>query len=388
MYGGILEKSDFLADSQNHTISKMTGMFLDKQLEHEFQVSYLARSKNYLRKVILIIGSLFSLYLVYDFLANTHYFVLAVILLCRLSFFGLSVFIYLKPDYFLKSAPFLKITLYELIFILLFFIVVIEYQNYNFVIQAFSINVIILAIFFLVPNLLPHRFFLSLFILIGYISITLTKYHPPVLEFISVFGYLSLAILFSSISSYSLGKYMRLDYVNKQYFKELSTKDSLTNTFNRLKFNQSLRNEVQVARRYGNTFSLIMFDIDHFKQFNDENGHIFGDMVLVEIANLVNESVREVDVFARWGGEEFVILLPQTNCQEASALAERLRKTICKESMMKGFALTCSFGVSSFCNQDNEELIMERVDRALYKAKEKGRNIVVSEPKRQIISIL
>jgi len=156
---------------------------------------------------------------------------------------------------------------------------------------------------------------------------------------------------------------------DKQYFKELSTKDSLTDTYNRLKFNESLRIQIEVARRYGNTFSLIMFDIDHFKQFNDQNGHIFGDMVLVKIANLVKESVREVDVFARWGGEEFVILLPETNCQEASALAERLRKSICKESMKNGMALTCSFGVTSFSSQDDEDLIMDRVDTALYKAK-------------------
>ncbi|MCO1601675.1 GGDEF domain-containing protein [Desulfosporosinus nitroreducens] len=368
-----------MADSQNHVTSKLTGMFLDKHLEQQFQDSYLTRSKNYMRKVALIVGSIFSLYLVYDFSSNSQFMVLAIFFLCRLTFLGLSVMFYFKPDYFLKSSPFLKITIYQLIFIVLFFIIVMKYEDYHFLIQAFSINVIVLGIFFLVPNLLHYKVFLSLFALIGYMVITLTKYHPPLLEFSSVFGYLSLAIFFSSISSYSLGKYMRLDFVNKQYFKDLSTKDSLTNIYNRLKFNEALSSEIEGARRYGNSFSLIMFDIDHFKQFNDKNGHIFGDIVLIEIANLVKGLVRGVDVFARWGGEEFVILLPQTYCQEASALAERLRKSICKESMKKGMALTCSFGVTSFCTQDDEGLIMDRVDRALYKAKEGGRNAVVSE---------
>ncbi|WP_197079425.1 GGDEF domain-containing protein [Desulfosporosinus sp. I2] len=167
---------------------------------------------------------------------------------------------------------------------------------------------------------------------------------------------------------------------------ELSTKDPLTNAYNRLKFNEALSSELEVAKRYGNTFSLIMFDIDHFKQFNDQNGHSFGDKVLKAIANLVQESVREVDVFARWGGEEFVILLPQTHCQEASALAERLRALIYKESLKKEMDLTCSFGVTSFLSQDDQELIMERVDRALYKAKEGGRNIVVTEYNLQVVS--
>ena|GEM_PF-1937726 len=370
-----------MADSRNRTISKLTGMFLDKHLEQQFQESYLTRSKNYLRKVALIIGSLFSLYIVYDFSSNRQFMVLAIILLCRLTFLGISMLFYFKPDYFLKSSAFLKITIYELTAVILFFIIVIKYENFHFLIQAFSINVIVLGIFFLVPNLLHYKIYLSVFTLMGYLIITLTKNQPPpLLECSSVFGYLSLAIFFSSISSHSLGKYMRLDYINKQYFKELSMTDSLTNTYNRLKFNESLSSEIEIARRYGNTFSLIMFDIDHFKQFNDQNGHIFGDMVLIEIANLVKESVRGVDVFARWGGEEFVILLPQTNCQEASALAERLRKSICKESMKNiGMALTCSFGVTSFCSEDDEDLIMDRVDRALYKAKGNGRNVVVSE---------
>ncbi|MHB1404277.1 MAG: GGDEF domain-containing protein, partial [Desulfitobacteriaceae bacterium] len=205
-------------------------------------------------------------------------------------------------------------------------------------------------------------------------------------EIISVFLYLSLAIFLSSISSYSLGKYKRLDFVNKQYFIELSTKDQLTNTYNRLKFNESLSSEIQLARRYVNAFSLIMFDIDHFKKLNDENGHIFGDKVLIEIANIVKESVREVDVFARWGGEEFVILLPQTNCKEASALAERLRKSIYNKSFKKEMNLTCSFGVTSFSSQDDEDSIMDRVDMALYKAKESGRNVVVTECNLQVVS--
>lgn len=346
------------------------------------------RSKNYFRKVALTIGILFFLFSVYDFVANSQLLVIAIIFLCRLTFLALSILFYFKPEYLLDSSAFFKITIYELVPIILFFIIILNYENPHFLSLSFAINVIILGIFFLVPNLLSYRVLLSTFTLTGFIIIALTKYHPPLLEVISVFVYFSLAILFSSIASYSLGKYMRLDFVNKQYFKELSSKDPLTNTYNRLKFNESLNSELELARRYGNIFSLIMFDIDHFKQFNDQKGHMFGDSVLIDIANLVKETVRGVDVFARWGGEEFVILLPQTHCKEASALAERLRDSIHKESLRKDMALTCSFGVTVFSSQDDENSIMDRVDRALYKAKECGRNVVVSDCNLHLKSVL
>lgn len=368
-------------------ISRVTGLFLADDLEQEFQEFYLNRSENYLRKVALIIGSLFFSFIVYDSLLNSKFLVLVIIFLCRLAILALSLSFYFIPGYFLKSRAFIKITIYELLAIILFFIIVVSYESSHFLIQALANNVIILGIFFLVPNALHYKVFLSLFELIGYLIITLTIYHPPLLEFVSVFGYLSLVIFISSISSYRLSKYMRLDFMNKQYLEELSTKDALTNAYNRLKFDESLKNEIEKARRYGNAFSLIMFDIDHFKRINDESGHIFGDVVLIQIVNLVKKSIRGVDIFARWGGEEFVILLPYANCQEAAALAERLRKSISEESLKNGMVLTCSFGVTSFCCHDDENLIMERVDRALYKAKERGRNNVVSEQNLKLRSL-
>lgn len=366
-------------DLQHLEISKLTGMCWDKKLEQQFEESYLNRSKSYLQRVALFIGVLFFLFFFYDCVANSQLEKVFFLFFCRLICLVASIFIYCKPDFFLRSSPFLKITLYEFLLILVFFIIIINYENPHVLNQFYALNVIILGIFFLVPNLQTYRLVLAASTLIGFSVVTFAIFRIPLFEAISLFVYLTLTVLISSISSYSLGKYIRLDYFNKQYFKELSTRDSLTNAYNRLKFNQSLITEIELGRRYGNPFSLIMFDIDHFKLFNDKNGHIFGDEVLIGIAELVKASIREVDVFARWGGEEFVILLPQTTCKEASALAERLRKSIVKESMKKEMALSCSFGVTSFLAQDTEDLIMERVDRALYKAKEQGRNLVVTE---------
>lgn len=372
---------------QNQGVFTITGMFLDKPLECQFQQSYLSLRKDYLRKIALLIGSLYFSFFVFDFISLKTFSVVITVFICRLIIVILSYLFYFKSDYFLKSSAFLKITIYELTFVLSFFTIISVYEDPSFLFQALAMNVIVLGIFFLVPNLLGNRVIVSFALLICYLGVAETKFHFPHKEIIYTFGYVSLAIVFGIIYSYSLDKYMRLDFVNKQCLIENSTKDPLTNTYNRLKFNESLISQIELAKRYENTFSLIMFDIDHFKKLNDENGHIFGDKVLIEISNLVKACVREVDIFARWGGEEFVILLPQTNCTEASALAERLRKVICKESLKKNIALTCSFGVTSFSSSgDDEHSLMDRVDMALYRAKKSGRNVVVTEYNIQTLS--
>jgi diguanylate cyclase (GGDEF) domain len=367
-------------DEGKQSISIWTGTFLDNSLEHRFQKLYLGLRTDYLRKISLIVGSLFLSFFIWDFISLKTFSVLVTVFVSRLGIFTLSCFFYFHSSYFLKSSAFLKITIYEFAFIVSFFIIIGVYEKPSFLFQCLAINIIVLGIYFLVPNLLINKVILSFALSACFLGIALTKFYLPLREVIYTFGYFTLSIVFSIVCSYNLDKYMRLDFVNKQCLIENSTRDPLTNAYNRLKFNQSLISHIELAKRYGNIFSLIMFDIDHFKKLNDENGHIFGDRVLIEITDLVKECVREVDIFARWGGEEFVIILPQTNCTEASALAERLRKVIWEESAKKNRMITCSFGVTSFLNdRDDIHSIMNRVDRALYRAKENGRNVVVTE---------
>ena len=368
-----------LLHAKNQSIT-WTGMFLDKPLEHQFQQLYISIHKDYLQKIVLIVGSLYLSFFIFDLLSLRTFSVVMPVFACRLITFIYSFLFYFKSDYFLKSSVFLKISIYEFAFIASFFTIIIVYDNPSFLFQSLAINVIILGIFFLIPNLLLNRVILSFTLLICFLVVAVAKFHFPVREIIYTVGYYLLAVGFSIICSYSLDKYRRLDFVNKQRLIEHSIKDPLTNTYNRLKFNESLLSQIELVKRYGNTFSLIMFDIDHFKKLNDENGHIFGDQVLIEITDLVKACVREVDIFARWGGEEFIILLPQTNCTEATATAERLRDVIWKEFSKKNVVITCSFGVTSYSSSgDDRYSIMNRVDMALYSAKRSGRNVVVTE---------
>jgi diguanylate cyclase (GGDEF)-like protein len=153
--------------------------------------------------------------------------------------------------------------------------------------------------------------------------------------------------------------------------------DLLTNIYNRKKFTQELEQEINRARRYDNQLGLIMFDIDHFKRVNDKYGHDVGDKVLIEMTDIVGKVTRSIDIFARWGGEEFMIIVHDTELNSTISLAERLRKEIMEYRFNEAGRVTCSFGVIQFQSDDDFNSFVKRVDDALYKAKEEGRNRVI-----------
>lgn len=155
--------------------------------------------------------------------------------------------------------------------------------------------------------------------------------------------------------------------------------DSLTKIYNRNKFNEHLKMKIDMGKRYKLPLSIIMFDIDHFKLVNDTFGHLTGDEVLIKIASLVSDHIRNTDIFARWGGEEFAIIAPITTANEASLLGEKLRSLIEKTNFNDAGNLTCSFGITEYQEKDSENTLLKRVDEALYEAKNSGRNIVIQK---------
>lgn len=156
----------------------------------------------------------------------------------------------------------------------------------------------------------------------------------------------------------------------------LATTDGLTGINNRQEFTRILENEIERAKRYGTPLSLIMYDIDHFKYVNDNFGHDVGDEVLCTFVRLVNENIRGIDVAGRWGGEEFIVLLPQTDLTAAMNVAEKLRQVIDQNHFDKVGSVTASFGVVEFTPQDDIDSLLKRADKALYQAKNRGRNRV------------
>ena len=173
-------------------------------------------------------------------------------------------------------------------------------------------------------------------------------------------------------------KYLQsLQTINSLLETQAST-DALTGIYNRIKFNKALLLELARAERYDGPLSLILFDIDHFKKVNDIYGHLAGDHVLQCLAGLVAANMRETDILARWGGEEFVVLAPGTALREAVQFAEKLRRRIEQGDFARPRHITASFGVAAFVAGDSSAMLINRADEALYLAKENGRNQVRS----------
>lgn len=154
--------------------------------------------------------------------------------------------------------------------------------------------------------------------------------------------------------------------------------DQLTGLFNRHKIESFMDQEVARCTRYGSMFSLIIFDLDHFKSINDRFGHNEGDAVLAGVSSLVRNGLRESEIAGRWGGEEFLIILPETSLDLAVPVAERLRGSIESHRFSIPERVTVSVGVSAFRPGDTPHELIQRADAALYTAKESGRNCVKS----------
>lgn len=159
---------------------------------------------------------------------------------------------------------------------------------------------------------------------------------------------------------------------------ELATQDILTGLSNRFQFDKVLDHSINMAIRNGRPLSMLLIDIDHFKAVNDRYGHLEGDEVLKRLTVILRDGVRKSDIVARWGGEELVVLLPDSELSSAVKLAEKLRQRIEDSDFSPVERVTCSIGVVQWQEGENTDSLFHRVDEKLYAAKEGGRNRVVS----------
>jgi diguanylate cyclase (GGDEF)-like protein len=186
---------------------------------------------------------------------------------------------------------------------------------------------------------------------------------------------------FASYASIALERSMYYSLVD--HLKELSITDSLTGLFNKRYFEERFFEELQRSDRHNLSFSLAMLDIDDFKLFNDTEGHLSGDEVLKNIANIAKESTRVIDIIARFGGEEFTIIMPQTEKDEAFFVAERIRKST-REQLSHTWRyfpkehITVTVGIATFPSDGRDmKNLIRNADKALYKGKREGKDKTV-----------
>ncbi len=166
--------------------------------------------------------------------------------------------------------------------------------------------------------------------------------------------------------------------IMNENLQKMAITDNLTGIYNRHKFEEIIKIEMERSYRFDSPLSLIMVDIDHFKRVNDTYGHDEGDNVIKNIVDIISENIRHLDIFVRWGGEEFIVLCPQTESNGAAVLAEKLRGTVESKKIDVIGNITCSFGVTSYIKDEGKSAFIKRLDGALYRAKDEGRNRVIA----------
>jgi diguanylate cyclase (GGDEF)-like protein len=200
---------------------------------------------------------------------------------------------------------------------------------------------------------------------------------PP--GFIKIINYLNIIITFAAIGIISY--YFRLASLTlEQELEKLANTDSLTGLYNRRRMQELLELQKALTSRNRSSFTLIFVDIDHFKKFNDTYGHLCGDYILNEVAAFMKKLLRQGDAIARWGGEEFLIMLPDTDIKGARIIAEKIRKAIAEKHFHlagQDFSVTMTFGLTQHEADHSLEDSLKRADDALYEGKFAGRNLVM-----------
>ena len=171
-------------------------------------------------------------------------------------------------------------------------------------------------------------------------------------------------------------KLIKQQQVLHEEISRIAAEDDLTGLYNRRKINELIHDEIERSERYKKGFSIIIMDIDFFKRVNDRFGHLAGDQLLKMFSDIMRDTIRHTDTAGRWGGEEFVVLCPETKMDGAMALADKIRQRI-ESYIFNSFGKqTASFGVACYVDDDSVDSIISRADIALYDAKNSGRNRV------------
>ncbi|MFC4261059.1 diguanylate cyclase [Marinobacter lacisalsi] len=214
----------------------------------------------------------------------------------------------------------------------------------------------------------------------SFLGVMLYRGHPPaelLLNLLSFVSASSIAVLITHV----LYRWRVSEFISRQQLNEMSTVDPLTGLMNRRAMAERLESERARYHRLSHSFAVILLDLDYFKRVNDEFGHQAGDRVLREIANRLKLHTRQQDCVARWGGEEFLVLLPDTEEQGAMTTAEKLRTALHEHPFEIGnrppVSQTGSFGIAVYDGRESASRLIARADQALYMAKECGRNRVV-----------
>lgn len=373
----ILWRGAIIRMANNYEISRF-AVFKDNAAEQEYFEKESKISLKYLRYVILLFGLIYVSLAISDYYYVTDTSLALKTVVLRFIILVLSVITFFIIDRLKNNVIlYMVISAFEIFTIISYFLISYFINSQAFLAQCMTVIILLLALF-LIPNRWINLIIVSLFCALSYLCLSFYYIENISLEsFAEASVYIFLTVAFSCISTYRIQSNKRKQYAIQMQLELLTVTDKLTNIYNRAKFDLALEEWCKLSLRYNFPFSLIIFDLDDYKKVNDTFGHVAGDEVLVNVCEVVKESIRNGDIFARWGGEEFTILLPYTSLEQAYELAERLRKKIEHNVVICDHHITCSFGVTQFKEHDTMETFVKRADLLMYKAKKSGKNAVM-----------
>lgn len=355
------------------------GEFSDSHTEDTYISQEMQRSIRYLRPIAVLFGAFYALTLIPDYFLTAGESPFRYIVVNKVLFliFIVRFFIFIASTEQHKRIVY-WITAYEFIFSLSFLLTFLIYPSPDYLIQVMGLIVFFIAVC-MVPNRWIFNLVVTLFTDIGFVVLAVihTSAAIPAAEFYAGIVYMITISALCSIMGYRNNYYKRMQYKNNRSLEQLSTTDYLSKVYNRMKFEQLFKQWMDIAGSDDLALSIILFDIDDFKEINDGYGHLAGDKVITEVASLVSSNIREDDVIARWGGDEFILLLPRQNKASAVNLASRLCSQISSHSFQTtAKKITCSFGAAEKSQEDDLNSLIAKADKMLYLAKASGKNTV------------
>jgi diguanylate cyclase (GGDEF)-like protein len=354
----------------------------DRKLENEFVDAYFESTKKFFKIIILALGMLFMLFLIPDFILIHDKTKILNAVAIRSSIFILILFIYYAINTNKSNKMIIAyVTFCEILASIAVTFISFQYEAPNFLIHFFGIILVIIVIF-MIPNKLKNMIAVSVVSTLTFL-IFARVYYDNILfsEYSAAFVYSVIVIVFCVISKLYIDYSKRKEYLISLELKHISITDYLTSIYNRFKLDEDLISWTNYSIRFDSPFTLVIFDVDNFKGINDKFGHLVGDRILIDLVDLIKNNIRGIDLLYRWGGEEFVILLPNTRGAKAFLLTERLRKLISDHDFKIDMPITCSFGLAEFGEKDDVNSIFDRADKQLYLAKNEGKNVVKREDK-------
>lgn len=365
-------------EKENRPGISLFGELKEQALEAEFLRDSLSGARRITAYIALLFGAVLALFLLQSYLTEAGTALFAKTAPLRLAFISVSILVFFTARRITNPRHLvLLITFYQATICLTYLLTLEHYTSLNYF-SVIALMVITLALY-LLPNRVVFSQLISILFSILFFAFPIRKLaglQSP--ELFRIMAYQAILLVYCNINYCWTEAIKRRTFLANMELLDLSSKDPLTGIYNRKKFEDCLEEWIQFSQRYGQPLSVILFDLDNFKGINDSYGHLVGDQVLMELAAAVKRAIRQPDIFARWGGDEFVLLLPNTDLAQAQALAERLRSTIA--SAKPGGTLeeiTCSFGVAQFEEGDTKQSLLSRVDDVLLEGKAQGKDRVV-----------